>query len=554
MRDSLDRLRELWQNTSRVNQILTIAVIGAAVLAGIIFMYVAGTPDFQPLVTPAPEEYDKIVGILDQKKINWRVRNNTLEVPAERVPELRMALAGQGLLNSGSMGYSLLDRVPLGQTQAMEQETIRRAREGEMEKAIQSLEQVAAASVRFTEGDSSPFVTPERKDPTAAIVIHLKPGQELNKANIRAIVSLVRCAWSGLSEKNITIVDGQLDPIWDGSHAEGALDSDDRFALEHAFNEAKSREIQGLISPALPPNSFAVFVHSELNLDRETQTTHEATTGPKSERFIEEEGLTGGGSIKGNGVPAGLASNAGGAANPTTYAANVTADSGKYTHTTTREKTATGFTETQTIKTPGEVKSWSVGVLLDKSVVDAQTADKVRSLIATSIGANPSDPNNARRVVVQTIPFDKKRQEADMKASQSAVLSEQIGRWVGYSVPFLLMLVMLFVLSRSLRRTPTGELAALMGGARPALAGAGAKGQGLNLIVGDSPIAGLSVGEVMDGEKKVIAVDREGEKIRTFEVISEAFDANLESIQHLTRSKPETVAQLIRSWMREDER
>jgi flagellar biosynthesis/type III secretory pathway M-ring protein FliF/YscJ len=40
---------------------------------------------------------------------------------------------------------------------------------------------------------------------------------------------------------------------------------------------------------------------------------------------------------------------------------------------------------------------------------------------------------------------------------------------------------------------------------------------------------------------------------KTYDVIEEAFDAHLESINHLTRSKPETVAALIRSWVAEEQ-
>jgi flagellar biosynthesis/type III secretory pathway M-ring protein FliF/YscJ len=35
-------------------------------------------------------------------------------------------------------------------------------------------------------------------------------------------------------------------------------------------------------------------------------------------------------------------------------------------------------------------------------------------------------------------------------------------------------------------------------------------------------------------------------------MIEEAFDANLESILHLSKSKPETVAALIKSWIAEE--
>ena len=43
-----------------------------------------------------------------------------------------------------------------------------------------------------------------------------------------------------------------------------------------------------------------------------------------------------------------------------------------------------------------------------------------------------------------------------------------------------------------------------------------------------------------------------GVQIHTYEVITEQFDANLESILHFSRSKPEMVARLVKSWIVED--
>src|SRR2546426_1030560 len=167
MPNTLARLREIWENTSRPNQVLLVSLVAGALIAGIAFVYWAGTPDYSVLVYNASSsDSSAILERLKTQKIPYKVQDGTIEVPASMKDELRIQLAGAGLLNSGTLGYGLLDKAPFGQTQAMEQQNIKRALEGEMEASIQRLAQVASASVKYAAGDDSMFVTPDRKDPS----------------------------------------------------------------------------------------------------------------------------------------------------------------------------------------------------------------------------------------------------------------------------------------------------------------------------------------------------------------------------------------------------
>ena len=127
-----------------------------------------------------------------------------------------------------------------------------------------------------------------------------------------------------------------------------------------------------------------------------------------------------------------------------------------------------------------------------------------------------------------------------------------IHTYVNYIVPLLLIIVMLILLARGLKRTviPSRELALAGGGG--SIAGYGRNSMqtaGLDMTVGQNDSNEMILA---DGEMpKVIGVNS-GENVHTFEVIEEAFDANLESIMHLAKSKPETIARLVKSMMSED--
>jgi len=562
MRDGLNRLREIWVHTSRTNQILAAASVLAALVVGIGFVYWASTPDYVPLVTnTSPADSAAIVSHLKEKRVLFRLSadGNTIEVPASQRAELRMTLAGAGLLNSGSLGYELLSKAPFGQTQAMEQQTIKRAMEGEMENSIKSLQPVGSASVKFTAGEDSPFVS-EKKEPSASVLVHLKPGQELSKDNIRAIVNLVAHAYPGLTAKNVSVVDGDANVLWDGAQqAANTVGTAERYAQEREFRESLVREFQSMIKTAVGPNKSAVTVRAVLDFDNRREERHEVTAGAPRVKEVIGEKYSGPGTANAARPPVGLAANAGGApgapTDPSVYQApDAGSKGGSYTSERTSTTQDNTIVDTHTIKAPGDVKSLSVAVLLDETV-PAKTVEGIKRSIETIARTYLPDSTGQPLVSVETLAFDKTALEMDRKAADAAAASERLNRLLGYGVPLGLMLLMLFILARSLRRPLPKDLLPLPAGAQPALAAASAGGGGLDMRIGDESASDQDTPVGEEGyEAKIVGLPPREDQTHTFELIAENFDANLESIQHLARSKPEVVAMLIKSWMSEDSR
>jgi flagellar biosynthesis/type III secretory pathway M-ring protein FliF/YscJ len=257
------------------------------------------------------------------------------------------------------------------------------------------------------------------------------------------------------------------------------------------------------------------------------------------------------GSRPGTGQP-GVASNSTGAAPPTYAAAgNVDASTGKYSSTTSSVQTTPGTRETNTIEAPGEIKTAAVIVTLDKAI-KPETVATLKQQIPLLMGDDPANPNPNIRVSVETADFDRSALAADERAAKDAAASERTNRIISYAVPLVLMMVMLFILAKALKRPHHAGMLAMRGanGMQPALAGAGAGGRGgLNVLVGEDLPAGMSVEEAMAaGNGRVIGVGVDSSD-HTFDVINEQFDSNLESILHLSKSKPDTVASLVKSWM-----
>lgn len=554
MKEGLGRLRGIWDNLSQVNRVVLVTLVFASIVAGAMLFTWAATPEWSTLISnPTPSDMQGIIAVLKEKHVNYRTVGDgkTIEVPANERPQLVMSLYAAGLMNSGSIGYGLIDKLPFGATQGVESTTFRRALEGELENTIQTLEQVSRASVKIAPGDDSPFAT-EKREPSAAIVVHAKPGQELGKANVKAIVDMVAHSYAGLTSKNVTLVDGGGVELWNGARDGGdTATSDERRDAERAYEGALQRVIEDLVKTAVGPNRYSVIVKASLDLDQTRESKREVSGGvPKDKDTTTEtyKGSDGGGAAPR--VASGLAANAGGA--PGLSSLQGTDGSGKgalMSSETSRVSYDTSYSQTEVVKTPGEVKSVSVALLVDNSVPD-QTVAALEDSIKTTIGADAADAAGNRNVSVRKVAFDTTKAAADKAAAMEAASAERMNQIFTYGVPIGLMLLMLFILARSLRRAaPAAAVRQIAGAGTPLLSGAGEASGGLDIAVGDGSLAGKNVGEALAAEP--VAVYADGTP-RSFDVIQEAFDANLESILQFSKSKPEIVSSLLRSWMADE--
>ena len=109
--------------------------LGAALIALIValLMWSRG-PTFQVLFSNLDDrDGGAIVSALGQMNVPYQFNNTgtAILVPQDRVHDVRMQMASQGLPRSGNAGFELLDQSRFGASQFTEQVTYQRALEGE---------------------------------------------------------------------------------------------------------------------------------------------------------------------------------------------------------------------------------------------------------------------------------------------------------------------------------------------------------------------------------------------------------------------------------------
>ncbi|WP_338533891.1 flagellar basal-body MS-ring/collar protein FliF [Leclercia adecarboxylata] len=263
-----------WMSRLRANPKVPLIVAGAAAIAIVVAMVLwAKQPDYRTLFSNlSDQDGGAIVTQLTQMNVPYRFSDNggALEVPADKVHELRLRLAQQGLPKGGAVGFELLDQEKFGISQFSEQVNYQRALEGELARTIETLGPLKSARVHLAMPKPTLFVR-EQKAPSASVTVNLQPGRALDEGQISAVVHLVSSAVAGLPPGNVTLVD-QMGRLLTKSNT-SARDLNDA-QLKYASdveNRVQSR-IEAILGPIVGTSNVHAQVTAQIDFADKEQT------------------------------------------------------------------------------------------------------------------------------------------------------------------------------------------------------------------------------------------------------------------------------------------
>ena len=155
----------------------------------------------------------QVVEQLTRQHIPYRLAANGSQilVPADQVPQARVALAKEGLPAGGSIGYEIFDRGDsLAATEFQQKINETRAMEGEIARTIRAMQGIRAVRVHLVLPRREPFAR-EQQDAQASVMLTMSGAARLDREGIQAILNLVSAAVPGLRPQNIAIVDSRGD-------------------------------------------------------------------------------------------------------------------------------------------------------------------------------------------------------------------------------------------------------------------------------------------------------------------------------------------------------
>jgi flagellar M-ring protein FliF len=275
---------------------------GGAVAVGLVLWLFVALLDHKNVLLYSglkPQDAQSMAARLAAKNIPYEISpdGGSLLVPAEKLDAARLETAAQGLPRNARLGFELFDTPNWAGSDFSEKVNYQRALEGELERTLQTLNEVEAVRVHLVLPRESLFSEQEHVS-KAAVIVKTKGGT-LSREAQQAIPQLVASAVDGLHPENVTVVDADTATSFlarRGPSGQASFDSDE--ALAAAAVHA--------IEPVVGPEHVRASVHVDYDLSssEDTSEIYDPKAATTAQQHSEE--LAGGANPAG--VP-GVASN-----------------------------------------------------------------------------------------------------------------------------------------------------------------------------------------------------------------------------------------------------
>lgn len=371
--------------------------------------------DLRPLFTNlSAEDSGALVARLRASNVPYSVRDDgAILVPSARVAELRLEMASAGLPRTGRIGFELFDKTNFGATDFTEQINYRRAVEGELERSFMAIGEVEKARVHVTFAKDSVFLE-NRQPAKASVMIKLRPGARLSPQNVQGITHLAASAVEGLQPENVSVLDMNGALLSRPRHSlddAGAGSSDARLEYRQSVERDLLAKVRATLDPLLGAERYRAGITAEVDFTSGEQS--EETFEPDKSVMLtsqKTEDVSGGAATQG-GVP-GTASNL---PRPAERTAGTRGAVARRTENVTYQ---TSRVVKRLTLPQGSLRRVSVAVLLDQDVrwegsgakarrvleVPAPERLKVvRDVIAGVVGFQQE---RGDQILVESLPFD----------------------------------------------------------------------------------------------------------------------------------------------------
>ena len=369
--------------------------------------------DFRTLYSGmAVEDAGTLLQKLKESGVEYRLTNNgtSVMVPSARLDELRLDLAREGLPRSGRVGFEIFDRTQFGTTDFAEHINYRRALEGELERTIMVMAEVARARVHITFPEDSVFVQ-NRRPAKASVLVDLRHSDGLASSSISAITHLLASAVEGLTPDAVSVVDrqGHLLSRPRPNSPNGLVPPDDMLDFRDRLESTMLAKLNQALEPVLGPEHFRTGVTVEC--DFSTTEESEETLDPSQSVMVTTQRTEENGSGT---TPGGIPGTASNLPNPA-QRSNSTSGVTRRTENTTYQTSRT----VRHVKQPkGTLSRISVAVLVDydtrweqqgenmERIVEPPSPERLQTIHDIAAAVVGLNPNRGDQITVEALPFE----------------------------------------------------------------------------------------------------------------------------------------------------
>ncbi|WP_232219839.1 flagellar basal-body MS-ring/collar protein FliF [Pseudogulbenkiania sp. MAI-1] len=558
--EASDRFKALPNN----KKILLFAAL-AAVFSVIVGLLVLNrTPDYKVLfANVADRDGGQITAALQQMNVPYQIgAGGVISVPSDKVYDVRLKLAAQGLPKAGGVGFELMDNQKFGISQFAEQVNYQRSIEGELARTIEAIGAVESARVHIAIPKQSVFVR-DQQQPTASVMLNLYPGRVLDAGQIAGILHLVSSSVPNLSARNVTVVDQDGNLLSSQADVNNASGLDQRqLSYVHQIESDFVKRIEAILEPIFGRGNVRAQVTANVDFSEVEQTSEtfrpNSTPNPSATRSQQIVEKLGSGATLPGGVPGALSNQP-----PSAASAPITLPPGAAPGTATLSGQALGqngalerqlITNYEVDKTiqhtklpKGVLKRLSAAVVVNYRLMPdrngevkptpltAQEIQQVNNLVRETMGYN-TERGDTLNVV--NAAFAGNAPPPSLQDKVVDYVSSNATDLVKYLLLAIAVLYLLFGVVRPIVRDVLKPPKADKG---PAAAegeeAAGAPGR-LLAVAGEE-------GEAAAAAEEANLDPRERQRRQ--------YMSNLEAARELVKSDPRMAAQIIKEWISSDE-
>ncbi len=556
-----------------LRQRVTIGLIVVAVAATMYaLVHWQKEADFKPLYTGlAPEDAGAIVQKLKESGVEYRLPESggVVMVPSSRLAELRLTMATAGLPRSGRIGFELFDKANLGATEFTEHVNYRRALEGELERSIICLAEVEQARVHITFPKESVFL--DSQEPAkASVLVKIRPGAHLAAENVQAINHLVASAVEGLAPDAVSVLDMNGNLLGRPKVAgglEGPDSSEAALEYRHKVEADLLAKIASTLEPLLGAGKYRAGVSVDCDFAAGEQS-EELYDPARSVMLSSQRSEDNTGSAFAAGVP-GTPSNL---PRPTSRPAN---GAGRNTRVTENITYQASRTVKKTRLPAGTVRKMSLAVLVDhelswqkdksgyRRILVPPSADKLKVVRDLVTGVTGFNADRGDQITIESLPFETtltleppQPQAPAAPARPGGPLGLLLDRKTlpiaaGAALGLVVLGFVAALLLRGKSRAPRGKVAlqqALPAGSE------GAEPAAHTLVA-----AGPNVEQQIESklaERDAMQQKMEAQALNALNltpVITKTAEVLAKHLREKIKHEPETPAQVLRTWIREEE-
>lgn len=526
-----------WTSQSKTRKIIYISAIAAIVIIAIVITALANRKEYAVLfqgleTTEASEVAAEIQGMGYEVMLK---SGGTVMVPKGTEDGLTMSMAQLGYPKS-NLTYELYTKnVSMFTTESEKKEYARMALESRLSAVVGSLEGVTKATVTLSIPEQKNTVISTNKQyPTAAVVVYLDRTNTLTNDQIKGITHIVQMSLSGLTEENISIVDGYGIPQIIGEESIDVIAEETRkFAFKTNLENDIKQKVLDLFVPVYGDDGVSVAVNMVLNYDDKVSenTVYSPSTTDEKGMLQHADADSASGNTVADGGVAGVEPNA-----DDTYPTGTETNGGQWSESSVSNTYLVNTYKEQVEKAGYTIDNMSISVIVYTDYLSDPTKTELVSLVANAGSINPELATSV--VTVSNLPkLEDQAVAADGQPTYLFGLSLNQLLIIGGILIILLIVLIVGLVIMSNRRKAKRKVFE-----EQILQSSGFSGEE-GVVDGFFNLNGNSGGEQGIGVPSLM--DQEAEESKETVVRKE--------ISNFSRQCPDIVAQLLRNWLREGE-